>query len=240
MWSRIEAARGDEVEVAAAGGRHRLEEHLVEVLADPERRRGDAPGAQLPGVPGELVAVGDPHVGEAVGEEEAAVDALVGERLGDLLGAPQPALAEVRRAAGVDCAEPVERGSARVGSGERAGHDHVDVVVVGDDREPVVVVEAGDRLLDGLLGEADLLAAHRARSVEDEGEVDRRSHPLRSRGRCRDLDEDEAVAPVGGADERRSGRTVEGHGWSSSRSSRAISIRRSTRLCARRPRGRRT
>ena len=129
---------------------------------------------------GELVAVGDPHVGEAVGQEEAAVDALVGERLGDLLGAPQPALAEVRAAAGVD-----RRGAGRSRFGARRAWPSVpgtttsiwsSYATIG---EAVVVVEAADRLLDGLLGEADLLAAHRARSVEDEGEVDRRPHPLR-------------------------------------------------------------
>ena len=52
---------GDVVEVAAAGVGHRLEEDLVEVLADPERRRAHAAGAQLAGVAGELVAVGDPR-----------------------------------------------------------------------------------------------------------------------------------------------------------------------------------
>ena len=152
-------------------------------------------------MPGELVAVGDPDVGEAVGQQEAAVDALRREREGDLLGAPEPALAEVRRAAGVDLAEPLERGPAGVGRGQRARHDHVDPVVVDDDREPVVVVEAGDRLLDRLLREADLGAVHGARPVEDEGEVDGRPHPLGLRGRGRDLDEDETVAPVGRADE---------------------------------------
>ena len=47
-------------------------------------------------------------------------------------------------------------------------------LVVDDDREPVVVVEAGERLLDGELGQPDLLAAHRAGAVDDEGEVDGR------------------------------------------------------------------
>ncbi len=62
---------GDVVEVAAAGVGHRLEEPLVEVVADTERRRGHAPGAQRGGMRRQLVRVGDADVGEAVGEEQA-------------------------------------------------------------------------------------------------------------------------------------------------------------------------
>jgi hypothetical protein len=92
---------------------------------------------------------------------------------GDLLAAAQPALAEVGAAPGIDLAQPGSSHPTRLGRGPGARDDDVDLLVVDDDREPVVIVEPGDRRLDGLLGEADLLAAHRARAVEDEGEVDR-------------------------------------------------------------------
>ena len=51
----------------------------------------------------------------------------------------------------------------------------VDLVVVGDDGEAVVAVEPAERLLDGRLGQGQLGARHRARAVDDEGEVDRRT-----------------------------------------------------------------
>ncbi len=111
----------DVVEVAAAGVGHRLEQDLVEVLADTERRGAHAAGAQLGGVAGELVAVGDPLVGESIGQEQRPVDALLRERERDLLAAAQPAGAKVRAPAGVDLAEPGERGR-----GERHGVARVD------------------------------------------------------------------------------------------------------------------
>ena len=48
---------GDVVEVAAAGVGHGLQERLVEVVADPERRGRHAPGAQLPGMARKLLRV---------------------------------------------------------------------------------------------------------------------------------------------------------------------------------------
>ena len=80
MWSRIGRGVGDVVEVAATGLGHALEEHLVEVIADSERRRGDAARPELGGMAGQLVTVGDAAVGEPVGEEQAAVHAVVEER----------------------------------------------------------------------------------------------------------------------------------------------------------------
>ena len=107
MWSRICADVADEVEVAAAGVGHALEQRLVEVGADAEGARGDAAVAQLAREPLELRVVDDPDVGEAVGEQQDAVDAVGGEAARDLLAAGQPAAVEVRAAAGVDVPEPV-------------------------------------------------------------------------------------------------------------------------------------
>ena len=79
--------------------------------------------------------------------------------------------------------------------------DDVDHLVVDDDREPVVVAEAGERLLDRQLGQADLVAAHRAGAVDDEREMDWRPGALVAGARGINLGEHEAVAPVGRADE---------------------------------------
>ena len=85
------------------------------------------------------------------------------------------------------------------------GDDDLDLVVVGDDAEAVLGLEPVDRLDDRLLGEPELvLAAHRARAVEDEREVDGRATPGRVRGDGGrdDVDEQEALAAGVGADER--------------------------------------
>ena len=69
----------DEVEVAAAGVGHALEQGLVEVGADAERAGRDAPVAELVREPLELGVVDDPDVREAVGEQQDAVHAVGGE-----------------------------------------------------------------------------------------------------------------------------------------------------------------
>ena len=111
---------------------------------------------------GQLVAVGDAGVGQAVGQQQGAVDALLVEVSGDLLGAAEPALAEVGLVAGVDPTE--ERDCVVLGLGGRQGgrDDDVDLIVVDDDGEAVVRVKAGDRLDHSLLRQGDLLAGHGA------------------------------------------------------------------------------
>ncbi len=192
---------GDEVEVTATGRRHRLEQDLVEVLPDAERRRADPAGPELAGVPGELVAVGHPDVGQPVGQEEATVHPLLLEGQGDLLATAQPATAEVGAAAGVDRGEAGDRVAASLGCGPGRGHDDVDLLVVDDDGEPVVGLEPTDRLLDRLAGETDLRPGHRTGAVDDEGEVDRRPAVLAAGGRGDHLGEDVPLAAVGRTDE---------------------------------------
>ena len=105
---------GDVVEMATAGIGKGLQQALVEVVADAEGRGRHAAGAQLGGVTGQLVRVGDPDVGKAVGQEQAAVDATLHEMTGDLFATAQPALAEVRAAARLDRPQLLERGAARL------------------------------------------------------------------------------------------------------------------------------
>ena len=193
----------DEVEVAAAGIRHALEQGLVEVRADPERAGRDPPAPQVVGPPDELVAIRDPDVGEAVGQEQDAVDALGPEAAGDLVAAGEPAAVEVRAPPRVDRPEAVLRELPRLRRGEDAAHDDVHLVVVDDGGEPVRRLQAMDGLEHGLLGQAELvLAAHRARAVQHEGEVDGRAPAagVRGDGGRDDVHEQEPLAAAVGAD----------------------------------------
>ncbi len=164
---------------------------------------------------------------------------------GDLLAAGQPAAGQVGAAAGVDAADGIDRLPASATAGGR-GLDHdTDLVVVGDDGETVVVVEPADTVDDGLLGQLELLPGHGARAIDDEGEVDRRPAPGLRRRRRGELHEHEAVAPVVGADVAPVGAGTDGdgglvgHDGSSSSRSRAMAIRRSTRLAVALASGRR-
>ena len=105
---------GDVVEVAATRVGERLEQVLVEVVADAEGRRRDAAGTELGGMVAELVRVGDPDIGQAVGQQQAAIDAQLGEVAGHLLAAAQPALAEVRAATRLDGPQALDRAPTRL------------------------------------------------------------------------------------------------------------------------------
>jgi hypothetical protein len=87
--------------VAAAGVGEGLKEPLIEVVAHPERRCRDAPGAELSRVARELIRIGHPDVGQAVRQQQAAIDATLDEVAGDLFTAAEPALPEVGAAAGI-------------------------------------------------------------------------------------------------------------------------------------------
>src|SRR6476619_1411140 len=109
-------------------------------------------------------------------------------------------------------------------------------VVVDDDAEPVARLQPVDRLLGRRLRDPQLVAGPRARSIDDEREMDRRA-PSPARGARRDdLREYEALAVAVRADEPAVEPDVEagcsrgGHDGSSWSSSRAIVIRRSTAL----------
>ena len=189
-------------------------------------------------MPLELSRIRDPDVREAVGQEEGAVDAVAGEVQRHLLAAAQPTPGEVGRPASVDRAEPLHRVAAGFGARRGRLDDEVDLLVVHDDREAVLGMQACQRILDGLAPEVDLGPAHRSGSVEHEGEVHRL--PLGPWGGRRDhLDEDEALAAMGRPDEAAIGSGVDGHGRSSFRTSCAIEMRRSTRRLSSRLSGRR-
>ena len=177
---------GDVVEVAAAGSGHGLEQHLVEVGAHAKGRRLHAARAELGGVLGQLVAIGDADVGQAVGQQQDAIDALAGQVHGDLLAAAQPALAEVGLVARVDPADRAGSHLAATPTSPRVERTTTSIDVVVDDHgEAIVSLETADRLLDGLLGEGDLLARHGARPIQHERQVHGRPRrPTPASGSC--------------------------------------------------------
>ena len=149
----------------------------------------------------DLVVVGDAAVREAVGQEEAAAHGFGREVLGHLLAAPEPAAVQVGGLPRLDARHEVRRGLARLRRRERGGDDDVDAVVVRHDGEAVLRPERSKALEDGLARVHDLLAAHGAGAVEDEGEVDGKAPRLgRGLGRL-DLDAQEAAAAGSGADQ---------------------------------------
>ena len=111
---------------------------------------------------GEFRRVLDADVGEAVRQQQAAVDALFHEVAGDLLAAAQPATAQVRATAGVDLDEAFHGGPAGFAGRGGGGDDDLDLVVVHDDAEAVRGLERADGLGDGALGGLELDARHRA------------------------------------------------------------------------------
>jgi hypothetical protein len=129
----------DEVEVAAAGQRDPLEQRLVEVGADAEGRGLDATLVELAGAILEVIRIGQTDVGEPVCQEENAVDELGSLVERDLLGAPEPPLMERGRPAGVDRPQALDRPPPGLRRREPALGDNVDLVVVDDQREPVLL-----------------------------------------------------------------------------------------------------
>ena len=160
----------------------------------------------------QLVVVGDADVREAVGEQQDPVHAIGREAAGDLLAAREPAAVEVRAAAGVDGLQALGR-ELRLSAGR-------------DDavrrrprprcrrRRPRTGPDpraGGWPRATACCGEAELvLAAHRARPVEHEAEVDGRPASGRVRatvGATRSTSRKRSLRPLARM-RRRSGRTA--------------------------------
>lgn len=163
----------DEVEMATAGIGDGGQERLVEVGPDAEGARADARGAQVGRKGGQRRRIGDAVVGQAIGQEQAAVDAIRAEVGLDAIGPGGPAAMQVGGAAGVHVLEPQQR-LRLIGRAGEAGGDHgLNPIVVGDDGKPILGRQAGERALDGVLGERQLRPGHGAGPIEDESDVDR-------------------------------------------------------------------
>ena len=192
----------DEVEVAAAGVGHAAQQHLVEVGADAEAGRGDAVVALVRRPPHDLVVVGDPVVRETVGQEQAAADGLARAVLEKLPAADQPAAVEIGAAARLDRFDGPDRRLACLPRGFGARDDDLHVLVVRHDGKAVPFAQRPDADQDGVLGAGELLAVHRARAVDDEGEVDGKAPLSRLGLGCPDSYGQVAGAEAIAADER--------------------------------------
>ena len=124
----------DVVEVSAAGVGELLEEPLIEVVADAERRCRDASRPQFGGVRGEHGRVGLADIGKTVCQEQAPIDAVLELVTGQLLAAAKPPFGQVRAAPGVDRAQAIDGGAPRLGRRVRRFDDRLDDVVVDDRR----------------------------------------------------------------------------------------------------------
>ncbi len=166
------AERLEEVEAAAAGVGHRLQQVLVIAEADAEAGGGDVARGQLAHMGGDLVQVGEAFIGLTVAEQERAAEVLaIG--IGDLAAAPHPAIEEVGGAARGDALDG-GFGLGAVGGGHgQTGRDQVDLAVVHDDGGAVALAEHIHQMGRGLLGVVQLLALHRAAAVDDERQRER-------------------------------------------------------------------
>ena len=97
----------DEVEVAAARLGQLGEECLVEVGAHAESGGGDPALPQRRRLRDDLLGGGDPHVGEPVGQQQAAAHGVVAQRPAHLLAPGEPARVQVRAAAIADAGDPL-------------------------------------------------------------------------------------------------------------------------------------
>ena len=99
---------GDVVEVSAAGIRELLEEPLIEVVADAERRCRDPSCPQFGGMRGEHGRVGLADIGKTVCQEETPIDTVLELVTGQLLAAAKPPFGQIGAAPGVDRAQAID------------------------------------------------------------------------------------------------------------------------------------
>jgi hypothetical protein len=173
----------DVLERPATGLGHATQQHLVEVHADADRRRGDAAPPKLAGMVRELGRVRDTDVGQPIRQQQRALDAgpgTVRRAAGQFLAGGQPAAGEIGRSAGGDVAEHPAQAALALGGGGGEPVEDIHLVVEDHQRRPVVVGQVMRGGVDGLLDELDLGAGHRSGTVEREGDVDRR--PVASDG----------------------------------------------------------
>jgi len=110
----------------------------------------------------------------AVGEQQAAPRRLLGQVRRHLFAPGHPATRKVRGAPRVDRLQAPQGVTPGFCRRARGLDDHVHAVVVRDQREAVVGPQHPEGLRHGHTGQANLAAAHRARTVEDERDVHRR------------------------------------------------------------------
>ena len=167
-----EVARAlDEHVVAVARGGEALHQVLVVLEAEADGGDGDALRGELAAELGELARRRRPDVGEAVRQQDDAVDLGVGQELLDLAAAFLDAVVERGRAVGGQAVDGALRAVVR--AAEAPGRaQHIDVVVVGDEGDDVVGGQALERDARAFLRRRDAVALHGAGAVDDDRGVD--------------------------------------------------------------------
>ena len=132
--------------------------HQVFVVIQSQTHRGDGDaflherGAERPELTGGLRS----HVGQAVGEQDHAIDAVLVEKLPQLIGPLAHAREQGGRAPRLDAADLLDHRFLVAELG--GGNDHLDRRVVGDDGDDVVGSQSSDRGNGGVLGLGNLVS----------------------------------------------------------------------------------
>ena len=170
-------------------------------MAEADGGGRDAGAGGLGDLGEDLLLVEQALVRLTVAEEDDPGDAILAGEGRELLYAFFPAAEEVRRAAGIDSVDAQGEGFA-VGDCDQRLHDF-DVIIERDDGDAIIVTEAADDADGAFEGRGDGTAGHRARAVDDQGEVEGSAGGLRDvRGFGRGDETDEDMRRIsGGAEE---------------------------------------
>ena len=180
-----------EVRDAFTGVGHARHQRFIEAVAEADGRGRDAGTSSLGDLGEDLLLVDEALVRLAVAEEDDAGDTILAGEGRELLHAFFPAAEEVRRTAGIDSVDAQGEGFA-VGDCDQRLHDF-DVIIERDDSDAIIVAESADDADGAFEGRGDGTTGHRARAVNDQGEVEGRARGLRDVrrfGRGDETDED--------------------------------------------------
>jgi hypothetical protein len=135
MRPRSAAAARRRSAIAFSSTSSPAEQALVDVSADADRVRNDAPlPARRARQAHPLRRVVDADVGQAIRQQEAPPDVSGAQVRGQLAAARRTAAVEVRRTARVDAGQLCQRVPAGLGRRLHRLHHRLDLVVIGDER----------------------------------------------------------------------------------------------------------
>jgi len=152
-----------------------LQQKLIEVIPDSERARGDTAHAKLARLVDEHLDVGEPFVGQSIGQHHGTVDDPGADVIRDLIAASEPAEAQIGLSAGPHFLDVRERGVRVLRRDLERGRDDLDFIIVGDDGHHIRRRQMPERVGDGPLDELQLVTLHRPTAIQDEAQIYRQS-----------------------------------------------------------------
>ena len=190
-----------EVRDAFTGVGHARHQRFVEAVAEADGGGRDTGAGGLGDLGEDFAFVDHALVGLTVAEEDDTRDTVLAGEGGELFHAFFPAAEQIRRATGIDSVDAQGEGFA-VGDRDQRLHDF-DVIIERDDGNAVIVAEAADDANGAFESRGDRAAGHRARAVNDQGEVEGGARSLGDvRGFDRGDEADEDMRRIsGGAEE---------------------------------------